>query len=151
VSLLCNKILLKTLQKFVELNDTLLIRTLDLCRYSMMNLSEAIHESYVKLLAYIPVNILTSTNLDQSVFLSSDFTSFSRAARINYINASNYSSTFSIHHFKAVMGYMLAGTTQGYLVCFRSPNLLVTLVFIIFKGALLKNLARALVLLMSAK
>jgi hypothetical protein len=112
VCLLCNRVLLKTLQKFIKLNETVLIRILDLCKYFMMSLSENVHENYVKLMSYVPINILNSHYLDVSSLTSNDFSVFSRNARINYISTYTSQTTFNIHHFKVVMGYVLAGVSQ---------------------------------------
>ncbi len=114
ICLLSNKILLKILQKFRSLNETVLIRILDLCKYFTMSLDVELKEQYTKLFCFIPINISASRVQNISVLNKQDFSVFAMLARNSYVQASE-ENVLSVNSFKAIMGYMLAGLNQGDL------------------------------------
>ena len=114
ICLLSNKILLKILQKFRSLNETVLIRILDLCKYFTMSLDVELKEQYTKLFCFIPINISASRVQNISVLNKQDFSVFAMLARNSYVQASE-ENLLSVNSFKAIMGYMLAGLNQGDL------------------------------------
>lgn len=112
ICLLANKILLRILQKFRKLNETVLVRILDLCKYFTMSLDDELKNEYVKLFCYIPVNISACRVQNTSVLSKQDFSVFSQIARNNYAQSSE-ETVLGVNNFKAIMGYMLAGLSQG--------------------------------------
>jgi hypothetical protein len=73
-----------------------------------MNLNEKIRESYLKLLLFIPVNILILENIDLTSLKIQDYSVFTSLARNNYINTSQ-EPVISVQTFKTLIGYVLAG------------------------------------------